>query len=165
MLVYLEWKPKHHNSSLICLSSHLFIQLYDFFFILLVWILVIWIIRHIFFGGISYMRSYGSIFVNFIEYQYHVKMNFIQNHITAIMTIFYFSHRIFSFSHFSSLFHRHIFLNSHLFSILFSLGRVHSVNPCNFTVDFSTWIFVFPREENSRSKKNPRKITFPKKPK
>ena len=57
------------------------------------------------------------------------------------------------FSHFSSLFHRHIFLNSHLVLILFSLGRVHSVNPCNFTADFFPWIFVFPREENSRSKK------------
>ena len=77
MLVYLEWKPKHHNILLICLSLHLFIQLYDFFFIFLVWILMTWIIRQIFFGGISYVQGYGSLFINFIEYQYHVKINFI----------------------------------------------------------------------------------------
>ena len=80
-----------------------------------------------------------------------------------IITIFYFFHRIFSFSHFSSLFHRHIFLYSHLVLILFSLGRVHSVNPCNFTVDFFTWIFVFPRDVNPRSEKKSTKNHTPKK--
>ena len=103
MLVYLEWKPKHHNSSLICLSLHLFIQLCDFFFILLVWIFIIWIIRHFFFRGIRYVQSYSSIFLNFIEYQYHVKINFIQNHITVYYKWswpYFISSNIFFFSFF-----------------------------------------------------------------
>ena len=43
--------------------------------------------------------------------------------------------------------------------------KVRSVNPWNFIVVFFPWIFVFPWEINSRSKKNPRKTTHPKKTK